>query len=298
MKISTFCYSLGQGIKNLFHNKGYSAASIATISACLFLFGMFYSILINFNHILHKAEEDLSVTCFFVEGTTEEQILQLKVGLEERPEVKEVIYVTADEAWESFKAESLGEYADGFTENPLEGSDNLEIYLADVTGQAGLVEYLQSLEMVREVNYSELTANALSGANSLLTYITIAIIAILFLVSIFLINNTIATGITSHKDEIEIMKYIGATDFFVRAPYVFEGLIIGIIGSLIPLGLVYYIYNKAIEIILGRFSILSNLLQFLPVQDIFVNLVPIISALGVGIGMLGSMMTIRKHLRV
>ena len=76
------------------------------------------------------------------------------------------------------------------------------------------------------------------------------------------------------------------------------GIIFGIIGSLIPLGLVYYIYNKAIEIILGRFSILSNLLQFLPVQDIFVNLVPIISALGVGIGMLGSMMTIRKHLRV
>lgn len=298
MKIRTFFYTFGQGIRNLFRNLGYTLASVATITACLFLFGMFFSVLINFRHIMLQAEENVSVTVFFNEGVTEEDIQLLKIGIEEREEVASVTFTTADEAWEDFAQRFPEGFTEGFLENPLEGSDNLEIFLSDVSKQPELVSFLKNVDIVREVNYSEITANALSGANRLLTYASMIIIAILLIVSVFLINNTVATGIANHRDEIEIMKYVGATDFFVRAPYVFEGLLIGIIGSMVPLVLTYYIYNMAVEVISSRYSMLTGILQFLPVNDVFYYLVPISVILGVGIGFGGSMFTVKRHLKV
>ena len=279
-------------------NKGYTCASIATISACLFMFGLFFSVLFNIRSIMNTAEQGVSVTVFFQEGTTEDEILQLKVAVEERPEVSRVEYVSADQAWESFSQDSLQGYADGFTENPLANSANLEIYLSDVSKQADLVNYLEGLNQVREVNRSELTADTLSGANTLIMYASIAIIAMLLVVSVFLISNTIAMGITTHWEEISIMKYIGATDLFVRAPYVIEGVMIGLVGTVIPLILVYWLYNKAVEVITGKFSVLMNFLQFQSVDAVFHYLLPVSLVLGVGIGFFGSIITVRKHLHV
>ena len=279
-------------------NKGYTCASIATISACLFMFGLFFSVLFNIRSIMNTAEQGVSVTVFFQEGTTEDEILQLKVAVEERPEVSRVEYVSAEQAWESFSQDYLQGYADGFTENPLANSANLEIYLSDVSKQADLVNYLEGLDQVREVNRSELTADTLSGANTLIMYASIAIIAMLLVVSVFLISNTIAMGITTHWEEISIMKYIGATDLFVRAPYVIEGVMIGLVGTVIPLILVYWLYNKAVEVITGKFSVLMNFLQFQSVDAVFHYLLPVSLVLGVGIGFFGSIITVRKHLHV
>lgn len=298
MRISSFFYTLGQGIKNIFRNKGYSAASIATISASLFLFGLFFSVIDNISYMVHNAEQGVAVTVFFDDGTTTDEINQLKIALEERPEVKKVVYVSADDAWTEFSKEYLGDYADGFTENPLAGDDNLEIYLNDVSKQGELVSYLEALDNVREVNRSEITADTLTGVNRLIAYTSAFIIGILIIVSIFLISNTVATGITSHKDEINIMKYIGATDFFVRAPYVIEGMLIGLVGALIPLWLMYFFYNRVVGAIADRFSMLSNILKFLPAAAVFRYLIPVMIVLGVGIGFLGSTLTIRKHLHV
>ena len=279
-------------------NKGYTCASIATISACLFMFGLFFSVLFNIRSIMNTAEQGVSVTVFFQEGTTEDEILQLKVAVEERPEVSRVEYISADQAWESFSQDYLQGYADGFTENPLANSANLEIYLSDVSKQADLVNYLEGLDQVREVNRSELTADTHSGANTLIMYASIAIIAMLLVVSVFLISNTIAMGITTHWEEISIMKYIGATDLFVRAPYVIEGVMIGLVGTVIPLILVYWLYNKAVEVITGKFSVLMNFLQFQSVDAVFHYLLPVSLILGVGIGFFGSIITVRKHLHV
>ena len=279
-------------------NKGYTCASIATISACLFMFGLFFSVLFNIRSIMNTAEQGVSVTVFFQEGTTEDEILQLKVAVEERPEVSRVEYISADQAWESFSQDYLQGYADGFTENPLANSANLEIYLSDVSKQADLVNYLEGLDQVREVNRSEVTADTLSGANTLIMYASIAIIAMLLVVSVFLISNTIAMGITTHWEEISIMKYIGATDLFVRAPYVIEGVMIGLVGTVIPLILVYWLYNKAVEVITGKFSVLMNFLQFQSVDAVFHYLLPVSLILGVGIGFFGSIITVRKHLHV
>ena len=298
MRISNIFYAIGQSFRNMGKNKGYTCASIATISACLFMFGLFFSVLFNIRSIMNTAEQGVSVTVFFQEGTAEDEILQLKVAVEERPEVSRVEYVSADQAWESFSQDYLQGYADGFTENPLANSANLEIYLSDVSRQADLVNYLEGLNLVREVNRSELTADTLSGANTLIMYASIAIIAMLLVVSVFLISNTIAMGITTHWEEISIMKYIGATDLFVRAPYVIEGVMIGLVGTVIPLILVYWLYNKAVDVITGKFSVLMNFLQFQSVDAVFHYLLPVSLVLGVGIGFFGSIITVRKHLHV
>lgn len=297
-KINTFFYTLRQGFRNIFRNKWFSLASIATIGACLFLFGIFYAIVVNFQHIVKTAEEGVSVTVFFEEGTSDERIAEIGDMISKRVEVSKVVFVSADEAWESFKKDYLGEYADGFTENPLEDSANYQIYLSDVSMQSALVTYLESMGDIRRINKSEVTATTLTGVNALISYVSVGIIGILLAVSVFLISNTVTIGISVRKEEINIMKYIGATDFFVRSPFVIEGVIIGLVGALIPLGIIYFVYNNVIVYVAERFSMLSQLLNFLPVETIFNVLAPVSIIVGVGIGFLGSITTVRKHLRV
>ncbi len=298
MRISSFFYTLRQGFRNLFRNKLFTLASIATIGACLFLFGLFYAIVTNFEHIVRTAEEGVSVWVFFDEGLEDIRIQQIGDMIAKRPEVSNINFVSAEEAWEGFKQEYLGEYGDGFTENPLENSANYQVYLNDVSMQSALVTYLESVDGVRQVNRSELAATTLTGVNALIAYTSMGIIAILLAVSIFLISNTVTIGISVRKEEINIMKYIGATDFFVRSPFVVEGMLIGLIGAAIPLAFIYTVYNMVLSYVMERFSMLASLLSFVPVEEVFHVLVPVSLGLGVGIGFLGSFTTVRKHLRV
>ena len=317
MRISTFGYVGKQGVKNIWRNKMFSLASIATMSACIFLFGLFFSILVNFQYIIKSAEEGVAITVFFNDDATEEQKEEIGEQLKSRDDVSEVKYVSADDAWEEFQKEYFGdnpELAEGFKDdNPLAGSDNYEVYMKTVKGdnkdliakskslsatQQDLVKFAQSLDGVRQVNKSDVVANTLSSVNMLVAYVSIAIIAILLGVSIFLISNTVTTGITVRKEEIAIMKYIGAKDFVVRSPFVIEGLIIGLFGAVIPLALLYFLYDKAVVYIMEKFSILKNIITFLPVGNVYIYLLPIGLAMGIGIGFLGSYFTVRKHLRV
>ena len=317
MRISTFGYVGKQGVKNIWRNKMFSLASIATMSACIFLFGLFFSILVNFQYIIKSAEEGVAITVFFNDDATEEQKKEIGEQLESRDDVSEVKYVSADDAWAEFQKDYFGdnpELAEGFKDdNPLAGSDNYEVYMKTVKGdnkdliakskslsatQQDLVKFAQSLDGVRQVNKSDVVANTLSSVNMLVAYVSIAIIAILLGVSVFLISNTVTTGITVRKEEIAIMKYIGAKDFVVRSPFVIEGLIIGLFGAVIPLALLYFLYDKAVVYIMEKFSILKNIITFLPVGNVYIYLLPIGLVMGIGIGFLGSYFTVRKHLRV
>ena len=299
MRINTLKYTLKEGFKGLFRNKWYTLASIATISACLFLLGIFIAILMNFQHIVENVQKGVAVTTFFVEGTTEEEILTMQKQLEGREEVDRVVYISAEQAWADFVEDmNMGEYMDGFPENPLAKSANLEIYINDASKQADLVSYLESSSIVRRINKSELAANTLSGIDSLVGVASIGIIGILFLVSVFLISNTVTIGISIRKEEINIMKYIGATDFFVRFPFIIEGVLIGLIGAALPLALIYVLYNQVILGIAGQFPSLTSLLGFLDVTAVFEYLVPVSLGIGVGIGFFGSFFTCKKHLKV
>ena len=296
MKIRTFLYTVEQGVIGIFKNKWFTVATVATISACLFVFGIFFAIAFNVGNIVHSAEENVSVTVFFDEGISDERIAEIGEMIGRREEVHKYDFVSADDAWAEFSVQ-LGEYADGFTENPLANSANYQIYLKDVKMQNQLVNYLEGVEGVRKVNKSDFTAETLSGINVVLVYVFVGIIVILFAVSIFLISNTVTMGISVRKEEITIMKYVGATDFFVRAPFVFEGILLGIIGSIIPMGLLYYLYVLATDLIKTKFAFLS-FLQFLPPMNIFAYLFPFSILIGVGIGFIGSFFTVHKHLRV
>lgn len=300
MRISTFFYLLRQGLKNIKRNKMFSLASVATMAACIFLFGCFFSVVMNLRHVVHRAEEGVAVTVFFDEGISEARISQIGKMISERDEVTNLKYVSAEEAWESYKKEYFGEdnqLAEGFKDdNPLADSDHYEVYFEDVSQQDGLVKFLQGVENVRKVNYSSTVANTLSDVNILLGYISVAVIVILLAVAIFLISNTVTIGISVRREEISIMKLIGATDYFVRSPFIFEGVIIGIVGSSLPLFAVYYLYQSVVSFVLNKFQILS--LDFIPVSNIFSYLVPISLIIGLGVGLVGSISTIRKHLKV
>lgn len=299
MRISTFFYTLKQGIINIFRNKLFSLASIATISACLFLFGLFFTVILNFQHMIRTAEEGVSVTVFFKDGVTEEEMLSVGDQIRARQEVAEAVFVTADEAWAEWAPENIGEdYEEIYSENPLDGLDNYEIYMKDVSQQETLVTWLESLPQIDSVKRSEMAATTLTGVNMVVAYTSAGIIAILLAVSIFLINNTVMIGISVRKEEIGIMKYIGATDFFVRSPFVIEGILIGLIGSCIPLGVIYLLYMQVMEYVALQFPALSGLMQFLPASEVYRTLVPVCMGLGAGIGFLGSFITVRKHLRV
>ncbi|MCI5917840.1 MAG: permease-like cell division protein FtsX [Roseburia sp.] len=302
MRISTFFYSVKQGIVNIWRNKMFSLASMATMAACIFLFGLFYSIVTNFQSMVKDAESGVAVTVFFDNGISQEQIDQIGDMIKKRAEVSNIEYISAEDAWNDFKDiyfDGNEEAASSFAnDNPLANCASYEIYMNDISMQSTLVTYLESVDGVREVKQSEVVANTLTDFNKLIGYISVGIILILLCVAVFLISNTITVGISVRREEIGIMKLIGATDYFVRAPFVVEGILIGLIGSAIPLGLLYVLYGKVIVYIADKFKFISSMMNFLPVNQVFHTLVPVALILGVGIGFIGSRFTIRKHLKV
>lgn len=308
MRISNFFYSIKTGLKNIFRNHTFSLASIGTITACLFLFGLFYCVLVNFQGMLDNLEQSVSVTVFFNDDIDEARILEIQDLVEMRDEVAEVTYISEDEAWNSFKDQYFANVDDSVdkslveknleADNPLAGASNLQIALKDTSKQSDLVAYLETLTEVRKVNSLDSVADSFASMSRLISYVSLGIVIILVLVAIFLISNTIRIGIAVRKEEIAIMKYIGATDIFVRGPFLVEGIVIGLVGSAIPVGLLRVVYINIVEFVTEHFPVVENLLKFVDVNDIFVVLLPISLGIGLGIGFIGSYGTLRKHIRV
>ena len=302
MKIRSLGYNIKQGFKNIYRNKMFSLASIATMAACLFLFGVFYSIVTNFQYMVKKAENSVCVTVLFDEGISDQKKAEIGKNIEQRVEVSAIRYVSAEEAWDTFSKDYFGKYielAEGFKDdNPLATSDSYSVYLNDVSMQPTLVTYLENMDGVRQVNRCDIMASSLSNVAILVGYASIAIIAILLGVSVFLIMNMVVISVTVRKDEISIMKLIGATDMFVNAPFIVEGVVTGLVGSIIPLVIIYYIYENVVNYVLTKFSILSNILAFLPADTVFRVLIPVTLGVGIGIGFIGSVLALRKHTRV
>ena len=302
MRISTFFYTIKQGLKSIWRNKMFSLASIATMTACIFLFGLFFIIVANFQSMVKEAESGVAVTVLFDEGISEERIEEIGDLIRARVEVSNIEYTSPEEAWESFKDIYFNgneAVAESFAnDNPLANSASYSIYMNDISMQKTLVTYLNSVEGIRQVNQSETVVNTLSDFNTLIGYISAGIILILLGVAIFLISNTIMVGISVRKEEIAIMKLIGATDYIVRAPFVVEGVVIGLIGAAIPLGILYVLYGEIVAYVSANFNFIGSMMQFLSAEEVFKTLLPIGMILGVGIGYLGSHITTRKHLKV
>ncbi len=302
MRLSTFTYCLKEGMKNIGRNIWFSLASTAIISACIFLFCMFFALVANVQYMVKNAETTVGITVFFDENMAEADILAIGKEIAARKEIKETKYISAEEAWETFQKEyfkDAEELAEGFADdNPLAGSASYEIYLKDIADQDVIVSYLNTITGIRKINYSNDTASGLSTFNKMLGLISAVIIAILLAVAVFLISNTISTAAAFRKDENKLMRLIGATNFMIRAPFVVEGIIIGFAGAAIPLVSVYFLYRSAVEYMIEKFHIISNIIEFIPIDTIFPYMIAVAVALGVGIGFVGSFFTIRKHLKV
>jgi len=305
MKIRSLGYCIRQGFKNIWRNRMFSMASITTMTACILLFGMFFSVLMNVNFMIRTLEEEVGVTVLFDEGLEQDKIDEIGEKIRAMEHVTDVTYTSAEEAWEKFQQEYFEgneEYAKSFSENgenPLANSASYTVRVDEIENQTSIVTRIKRLEGVRQVNQSAGATKTLISFNSLFTYVAVAIIALLLVVSIFLIANTVNVGISVRRHEIAIMKLIGATDSFVRAPFIVEGLLLGLIGSLIPLGILFVAYDRILGWLLNRFGVLNTISGSLPsVIEVFNVLAPVGVALGLGIGLIGSIITVRRHLRV
>lgn len=299
--MKTLGYGLKQGFKNIIQNKIFSLVAIGTIAICLFLLGLFYVLLSNFQHMMYNVESSVGLTVFFDEGTTPEEIDALGEKIRAYDGVEEVVYISPAEAWDKFQKEMYqGEkdLQDTFgDENPLQNSASFEVSLTNVSKQAAVTKYIKSLDGIRKVNGSGSVAKSLNSANMLVAYVSGTIIVLLLLVSVFLISNAVATGIRVRKDEISIIKMIGATDGFIRAPFLVEGLVIGLLGAIVPLIVLWFLYERVIQFVVHHFSALSQWLAFVEPSKEFMTLVPMSLLVGVGIGFVGSAVSVHKHLR-
>ena len=298
--MKTLGYGIKQGFKNIVQNKIFSLVAIGTIAICLFLLGLFYALLSNFQHMMYNVESNVGLTVFFDSGIEPEEIDSLGEQIRKLDGVETVDYISPTEAWKKFQKEMYQgkeNLEDTFgDENPLQDSASFEITLTRVSKQAKVSKEIKEMKGIRKVNGSSTVAKSLSSANMLVAYVSATIIGLLLLVSVFLINNAVATGIRVRKDEISIIKMIGATDGFICAPFLVEGLVIGLIGAIIPIIVLWVLYERVIQFVLEHFSALSQWLTFVAPSKEFATLIPMSLLVGVGIGYGSRLVSVRKHL--
>lgn len=302
MSVRTAGYCVRQGLVNIKRNKLYSLASIGTIAACIFLISVIFAIIINVNFMERKLEQKVGITIFFDEGLQQEGIGAIGKKISEDKRVDKYEFTSAEQAWNDFKEDYFGddpELAQGFAnDNPLAGSASYTVYLKQITDQDDFVLEMQNTQGVRKVKHSDQAKKTLTNIGRLLGYASVALIIILLAVGVFLISNTVMIGISVRRHEIKIMKLIGSTNRFVRAPFVIEGVLIGVIGSVIPIIIISIVYDKLITFLVGKFGVLANSIPFAPSNQVFSVLIPLGLGIGAGIGLIGSALSIRKHLKV
>lgn len=294
-------YLIGQGFKNIFRHMGPSLFSLSIMVFTIFLFDGASAIMLNINHFVKDAEENVGVTVFFDEGLDEEAIFKVAEELSKYPDIQRMKYTSAEEAWENYKKiyfaghENLAEgYADN---NPLANSASFEIFLNHIENQADFVAFAKATKGVRQVNHSNVVAEGLNNLSQVLQTATVVILVVLLVVAVSLISNSIALTISMRQDEIHIMRYIGAGSGFIRGPLILEGVIIGILGAAIPLVAVWFGYPAVVEHIRSQYINLSNIFGFISREELFAFIAPVSAVLAVGIGILGSLLSIRKHLK-
>lgn len=302
MRIRTFFYCLKQGIVNLCRNSLFSLASVATISACIFLFCLFFALTANVENGAKRVQATVGITVFFDRSLPREEIEAIGEQIGAWPEVKELSFVSSEEAWETFKGqyfEGMEELAEGFEDdNPLAGSASYEIFLEDISKQSEIVERLEAMDGVRRVRYSSTLAEGFTTMGKMIWVLSALIIGVLLAVAVFLISNTISVTAAFRRQENEIMRYIGASNYMIRAPFVVEGVLLGFLGAAIPLVGMYFLYQKGVSYLKEQYGLIVGLLEPLPLEILYPYMAGGAMVLGVGIGFVVSFFTIRRHLKV
>lgn len=302
MEFSTFTYLLKMGFKNIRRNKVYTIAATLTIAACIFLFGLFYIAMVNVESIIKTSEDRMPIQVYFDEQITEQQVDAIGKLIRSRSSVAETRYISAADAWADFQDKIFADDPSltsgiGEDDNPLENSDSYVVYVRGIEQQKPLAEYLRSVDGVRKVVYSEAAADAFTTLNWMIAWAVLLSMIILILISVVIINNSLAVGMEARKEKIRTMLLMGARASFVRMPFVVEGLSIGMIGAFIPIVGLLAIYNFGADKLAAKLSALCSGTVLLPASAVFPQFIMIAVLIGIGVGLLGSFVTLRKHLK-
>ncbi|MBP3878638.1 MAG: permease-like cell division protein FtsX [Lachnospiraceae bacterium] len=302
MKLRSLGYQIRQGFRNISRNKMFSVASVATMTASIFLFGALVAILMNVDSLRESLENRIGITVFFEKNTEEKRVEEIGKEIRKLNHVTSVTYTSAEEAWEQYKEEYFSdnpELAEGFRDNPLADSASYTVLVDRIENQDAVAEKITAISGVRKVNRSSGAAENLQTFNRFFAFGAAAVIAVLLIVTVVLISNTVNMGITVRREQIAISKLIGATDSFVRAPFIVEGLILGLIGSLLPLAVLYLLYSRIVISMLRQFGFLASMGNvLLSANYVFQFLLPCGVLIGMGVGLIGSVITVKRHLAV
>ena len=301
MRYSVFGYLIGEGFRNVFKNKKSTIASIITMCATMFVFGIFFLVGENVNHITKTIEEQQGMEVFIYDEATETQTTELGNQIRSMNYVNTVTYKTKEEALDQMKR--MFKDKKGYLEtyegegNPFRAS--YVVTLTDLTKLEEVQNQIEQSPIVANIRTRPDTVNALIQIADGIKLISIIILVILIFISIFIITNTIKLTVHARRKEISIMKYVGATNGFIRWPFMVEGMIIGLISAVISmllLGGAYNVVSSQIEQALV--SLRGAEVLLLPMSEMFGTLTIVYLVLGLGIGALGSAISMRKYLEV
>lgn len=297
MKINSVKYFVKEAFKNVFSNGWMSLASVFTVVASLLMFGLFMVLALNLNHMVTKVEADYEITLTVEESFTPEQTEALGEKLKTIANVSEVIFESKDERLNRLR-EQFGENAsllDNYQneDNPLR--DWYKIRCADLSLAAETVDAIRPLEGVAKVISNKDTIQKLTKASGYISQMSVWIMVALAVISVFIISNTIKLTVFSRRKEINIMKFVGATDWFIRWPFIIEGMLIGVLGAAFSSGFVALGYEGLVSVFM---SLNIGFVDFIPLSDIIIGLVGVFLLMGIGLGAVGSLISVRKYLKV
>ncbi len=300
VRYSIFGYLIGEGFRNVFKNKKSTMASLIIMCATMFVFGIFFAVSQNINHITKTIEEQQGMQVFIKNEATVEQKTELKNKIRSNEYVNTIEEKTKADALEEMKRmfkdkKSLWDTYDG-DNNPFK--DSFVVTLTNLTKAEEVKNDIAKSTIVASVEVRTDTINALVKIADGINIITTVILVILIFISIFIITNTIKLTVHARRKEISIMKYVGATNGFIRWPFMVEGMIIGLISVLISLLILSFSYNAVVAQI--QQSLINNMINIplLTFNELFKTLLIVYLVLGIGIGALGSAISMKKYLEV
>ena len=300
MKYSILGYFIGEGFANVFKNKKSTGASLMIMCATMIIFGVFLILGENINHFVSEVEQAQGIQVFATEEATGEQVTELGEKIKAINGVNKIEYVSKEDA--------LNQMKEKFADNQdllegYEGENNIftasyVVTLTDLNLSTQVQDEISKLDYVKKITSSDETVSTLISLANGIKIVTGVILVLLIVISIFIIANTIKLTVHARRKEISIMKYVGATNGFIRWPFIVEGMIIGIISSLISIILVGLAYNFIAEQMVNSQFMKMMGVSLVSFADMFSSIIFVYMLLGIGIGALGSIISMRKYLKV
>ena len=295
MKLNSIGYLFKEGLKGVFSHGFRSFASITVIAACLIIMGSFALLGVNVDSIINDMETESQILAFVDESLSQDDARLMEGAIRSLSNVREVQFITREEAMEKYKSN----FEDTSIFDGIDASvfrNRYVIYLNDITLMAPTAEALRSIPGIADVSAEESIAQGFITVRNVVSVVTAILVVILLVVSIFMMSNTIKLATFTRREEIAVMKMVGASNGFIRFPFVVEGPILGLLGAGVGFLLEWGIYNFISNRIMESFG--GNLFRAMSFSVIMTPLLAVYLALGVLVGAFGGAMAIRNYLKV